>query len=214
MNLTETLTRLGRGAPRMEEEGSEAPFRGEMFTAEHLQAHARALAAEQRVEAGPNPQPARLLERLETNERTLRQFNAASLNLAGRERPLTPAADWLLDNAYLINEQIILARRHFPRKYSRQLPRLTSGEGAGLPRVYQLALELILHTDSRCTIENLSAFVAAYQSGQELTLGELWAVPIMLRLALIENVSRIAHSLLAARRHRDEADAWAERMAA
>src|SRR5581483_1094280 len=68
--------------------------------------------------------------------------------------------------------------------------------------------------DSRCTIENLSAFVAAYQSGQELTLGELWAVPIMLRLALIENVSRIAHILLAARRHRDEADAWAERMAA
>ena len=40
------------------------------------------------------------------------------------DRPITPAGEWLLDNFYLIEEQIRTARRHLPRDYSRELPRL------------------------------------------------------------------------------------------
>ena len=108
---------------------------------------------------------------------------------------VTPAAEWLLDNFYLIEEQIQLARRHLPREYSRELPRLTNGPSAGSPRVYDIVLELIAHVDAQIDADSLSAFVAAYQKVAPLKLGELWAVPIMLRLGLIENLARVTTGL-------------------
>ncbi len=125
---------------------------------------------------------------------------------------MTPAAEWLLDNHYLIEEQVYLARKHFPRSYSRQLPRLATGESAGLPRVYDLILEFISHIDGRVDDEALARYIAAYQSVTNLTLGELWAVAIMLRLALIENLRRVAISISSQRVHRDSALAWAHRL--
>src|SRR5690606_11997934 len=97
-----------------------------------------------------------------------------------------PAGEWQLDNFYLIEEQIHTAKRHMPEGYSRGLPRLSSGPSAGLPRVYDIALEIISHGDGRVDATSLCRFVAAYQTVNPLKLGELWAIPIMLRLALIE----------------------------
>ena len=102
--------------------------------------------------------------------------------------------------------------RHLPRVYSKQLPRLSSGSAAGYPRVYDLALELISHVDGRIDAEGLRSFVAAYQTIMPLKLGELWAIPIMLRLALIENLRRVAAHMASDRVDRDLADAWADRM--
>ena len=110
----------------------------------------------------------------------------------GPERTITPAAEWLLDNFYLIEEQILIARRHLPKGYSEGLPCLAEGVSAGLPRVYDIALEIISHSDGRVDVESLNSFVAAYQTSTLLTLGELWAIPIMLRLAVIENLRRVA----------------------
>ena len=107
------------------------------------------------------------------------------------DRRITPAGEWLLDNFYLIEEQIRTAKRHLPKGYSRELPRLLDGPSAGLPRVYDIALETISHGDGRVDPESLSSFVAAYQTVTILKLGELWAIPIMLRLALIENLRRV-----------------------
>ncbi len=86
------------------------------------------------------------------------------------------------------------------------------GPSSGYPRVYDIVLELIAHVDGRVSAESLTSVVAAYQTVSPLTLGELWAVPIMLRLALIENLRRVAARMTAARRHRDEANVWADRM--
>ena len=127
-------------------------------------------------------------------------------------RRITPAGEWLLDNFYLIEEQISTARRHLPKGYSRELPRLLNGPSAGLPRVYDIALETISHGDGRVDSENLGSFVAAYQTGTALKLGELWAIPIMLRLALIENLRRIAVRIAIDRTDRNLADYWADRM--
>ena len=118
----------------------------------------------------------------------------------------------MLDNFYLIEQQIRTARRHLPKGYSQVLPRLLKGPSAGLPRVYDLALETISHTDARVDLESLSGFIAAYQTTTHLTLGELWAIPIMLRLALIENLRRVAAVIAADRRYCDLADSWANRM--
>ncbi|HVQ23596.1 MAG TPA: cyclic beta 1-2 glucan synthetase, partial [Planctomycetota bacterium] len=97
--------------------------------------------------------------------------------------------------------------------YSRTLPRLAAPPSTGIPRVYDLVLELVSHSHGRLDLEGLRAFVAAYQSVQALRLGELWAIPIMLRLALIENLRRVAARVALDRRHRDLAANWGESMA-
>ncbi|HVY70099.1 MAG TPA: hypothetical protein VHH73_09230, partial [Verrucomicrobiae bacterium] len=178
----------------------ELPVRGELLSIELLQRHARSLAQRHQTTTGPGR--SRLLSRLTANEKLLQVFNEDSLRVENIRR-VTPAAEWLLDNAYLIEEQIRLARRHLPKRYSRELPRLTNGPTAGHPRVYDLALELIAHTDGKVDATHLTAFIAAYQETTPLKLGELWAVPIMLRLALLENLRRVAGQLMTARIDRD-----------
>jgi cellobiose phosphorylase len=128
------------------------------------------------------------------------------------DRRITPAGEWLLDNFYFIEEQIRTAKRHLPKGYSRELPRLLDGPSAGLPRVYDIALETISHGDGRVDPESLSSFVAAYQVVTVLKLGELWAIPIMLRLALIENLRRVGTRIAADRTDRNHADYWADQM--
>jgi hypothetical protein len=127
-------------------------------------------------------------------------------------RRITPAGEWLLDNFYLIEEQINTAKRHLPKGYSRELPRLAHGPSAGRPRVYDIALEIVAHGDGRVDADSLSRFVASYQTVTVLDLGELWAIPIMLRLALIENLRRVGVRVAAAWDERDLADTWADRM--
>ena len=184
-------------------------MRGELFSVEQLALHAQNLAANHQVvtQRGANS----LLAQLDENEEVLRDFNRSTLAL-NPSRLVTPAAEWLLDNFYLIEEQIQLARRHLPRGYSRELPRLVNGPSAGLPRVYDIVLELIAHVDAQIDAGPLNAFIAAYQTVHSLKLGELWAIPIMLRLGLIENLQRVAARLTIARSDRDLADEWVDRL--
>ena len=113
---------------------------------------------------------------------------------------------------YLIEEQIRLARMHLPKSYSRELPRLRNGPSAGLPRVYDIALETISHGDGRLDMDGLASFVRSYQTLTVLKLGELWAIPTMLRLALIENLRRVGTRMAVGRKDRNRADYWADRL--
>lgn len=197
------------GQTRSRPDVTEPPLRAELFSVEQLARHAATLATHHQV---VTPQGAnRLLTRLGQNEEILRAFNHATLAV-NKSRRVTPAAEWLLDNFYLIEEQIHLTRRHLPRGYSRELPRLVNGPSAGLPRVYDIVLELISHVDAQIDAPSLSAFVAAYQTVVSLKLGELWALPIMLRLGLIENLQRVTSRLNIARDDRDLADLWVDRL--
>jgi cellobiose phosphorylase len=180
-----------------------------LFNVEQLARHARELAADHRIVTQYHSN--RLLARLDENEQGLRDFDRTTLAVDPSRR-ITPAAEWLLDNFYLIEEQIQMARRHLPRGYSRELPRLRHGPSAGLPRVYDIVLELISHVDAQIDAGPLSAFIAAYQSAGSLKLGELWAIPIMLRLGLIENLQRITTRLAVAREDRDLADLCVDRL--
>ena len=169
---------------------SEPPLRAHLFSAEQMERHGKALAHGHRLHL--QPQPDLLLSRLKENEGLLDDASTLLTRMVQDEVRITPAGEWLLDNYYLIEEQIRTARRHLPRDYSRELPSLSKGPSAGLPRVYDLAMEVIAHGDGRVDAETLGRFVAAYQSMMPLKLGELWAIPIMLRLALIENLRRMA----------------------
>ncbi len=156
--------------------------------------------------------PDELLTRLGKNERTLVDACDVLAAALQAKRRIAPAGEWLLDNFHLIEEQIRTARRHLPRGYSEQLPRAGEGSSSGLPRVYGLASQAIAHGDGRVDPESLAHSVDAFQAGTILKLGELWAVPIMLRLALIENLRRVAADVVAATEHRASADYWAEQM--
>ncbi|MDP1716909.1 MAG: hypothetical protein Q8L40_02435, partial [Burkholderiales bacterium] len=147
-----------------------------------MEQHGKALAGAHRLSAQRAPD--QLLARLAENEDVLLQTCRLLTAAVKATRRITPAGEWLLDNFYLIEEQIRTARRHLPKGYSRELPRLAHGPSAGLPRAYDIALESISHGDGRVDAESLSRFVAAYQKVTALKLGELWAIPIMLRLAL------------------------------
>ena len=189
-----------------------SPLRAELLSADQMKQHGRILAASH--ELALRWAPDRLLARLSENERILSETFRLLTQALTSDRHIVPAGEWLLDNFYLVEEQIRTARRHLPRGYSRELPRLSSGPSAGLPRVYDVALEAISHGDGRVDPESLDGFVAAYQTVTALKLGELWAVPIMLRLALIENLRRVAARVAGARIERDRAATWAEQMAA
>ena len=202
---------LSRVAERVHGDASpdEAPLRAEVFSIEQLVRHAKALAESHQLVTHRSSN--RLLARLGQNEQILRAYNHATQTV-DQTRRVTHAAEWLLDNSYLIEEQIQTARRHLPHGYSRELPRVRTGPSAGLPRVYDMVLELISHVDAQLDAEPLHAFVAAYQTVSTLKLGELWAIPIMLRLALIENLRRVTARLTIARHDRDLADLWVERL--
>ena len=188
----------------------EPPLRSELFSSDQMEQHGKTLAGLHRL--SPGHAPDQLLSRLAENEDILRGTRTLLMEAVTTDRRITPAGDWLLDNFYLIEEQIRTARRHLPKGYSQELPRLQSGLSAGLPRVYDLALETISHSDGRIDPQSLSRFVAAYQTVTVLKLGELWAIPIMLRLALIENLRRVGARIAADRLDRNQADHWADRI--
>ena len=186
------------------------PLRPELFSIDQLKRHAVRLAGQQKIDPGTGPD--KLLPRLAENERILLDAYDGVTAAAQMSQRIVPAEVWLLDNFYLIEQQIRLARRHLPRGYSRQLPRLAQGPLAGYPRVYELALELSSHQDGRLDADNATDFIAAYQDVEPLKLGELWAFPIMLRLALLENLCLVGLRILRRREERDVAIDWANRM--
>jgi len=188
----------------------ELPLRADLFSRDQMEQHGKTLAGSHKL--GPGHAPDRLLTRLAENEGVLMGARNLLTEALKTDRRITPAGEWLLDNFYLIEEQIRTARRHLPKGYSRELPRLLGGPSAGLARVYDIALETISHGDGRVDPENLSSFIAAYQTVTPLKLGELWAIPIMLRLALIENLRRVAARIAADRIDRNRADYWADQM--
>jgi cyclic beta-1,2-glucan synthetase len=188
-------------------------MRAELFSKSQLERHARTMAGWHEL-ASTTGHDDWLLARLGDNEVVLRDAYALITDAVQRGRQITPAAEWFIDNYHLIEEQIRTARRHLPRAYNRELPRLANAPAPGTPRVYHLALELISHAHGRVDLESLRAFVASYQEIQPLRLGELWAIPIMLRLALLENLRRVAMVVAAGRQDREAAAEWVGKMLA
>ncbi|MCK9194987.1 MAG: hypothetical protein M0P19_14065, partial [Nevskia sp.] len=204
------LIRWRRNRVRRRDTDELTPLRAELFSAAQMAQRGKALA-ESHVLSRSDERD-QLLARLDENRQIL-VATCSLLTLAARDRlQIAPAGEWLLDNFYLIEEQIRTARKHLPKGYSRELPRLAQGPARGLPRVYDLALDAISHGDGRVDAETLVGFVAAYQTVTALTLGELWAIPIMLRLALIENLRRIGARITTARIQLNLAQIWANQM--
>ncbi len=196
---------------RRESVAPEKPLRDELLSIERLEERALALAARFTVDPDPRRRPRDTFPRFEDNVRVLRGAYRTLADDVRNGRFVVFAADWLLDNFHLVAAEISDIRLNLPRSYSRTLPTLASREHAGHARIYAIAVELIRHSDSRLDRQQLIQFLNSYQRVAPLTIGELWAWPSMLKLALIENLRRLAEELLAARAARLAADTYVAR---
>jgi cyclic beta-1,2-glucan synthetase len=185
-------TRTERSRVDASEEPLVGPIHGELLGADHLAARARLVARERRLVVGRlPPRPARLLARLEDTRRLLTDAHTRLTSAASEGVDAGPAAEWFLDNYHVVQEHLQEVRTSLPGGYYRELPELASGPLTGYPRVYEIAISLISHTEARVDLENVDLYVEAFQSVAPLSIGELWAMPAMLRLGLIESVRRM-----------------------
>ena len=185
------------------------PILAELFSVERLEDHARSLARAQRVTDEPRRgHPVR--PRIAENGRILVESYRALARAIAEERAITPAAEWLVDNFPIVDEQLREIRDDLPPDYYHELPKLAEGHLAGYPRVLGLAWAYIAHTDSLFEPETLRRMVRAYQEVDPLTVGELWAIAISLRILLVENLRRIAEQIVGARAARQRADELAD----
>ena len=190
---------------------NQEPIREELFSIERLAEHARSLALAQVVSSTTTrAQP--LARRLAHNGVVLLAAYRNIVKGINEGRAITPAAEWLIDNYHLVEKQIRELRSDLPPGYYRELPKLASGPFVGYPRVFGVTWAFVAHTDSHFNSEMLVRYVKAYQEVQPLTIGELWAVSITLRIVLVENLRRLAEQITQSRAARHEADGLANRL--
>ena len=186
------------------------PIHGDLLGAEHLAARARAVARGQQLTDEPRAlRPARLLARLATTRGILADAHARLLRAGEEGVDAGPAAEWLLDNYHVVQEHLLEVRESLPGSYYRELPELAAGPLTGYPRVYEIAISLISHSEARINLENVDLFVEAFQSVTPLAIGELWAMPAMLRLGLIESIRRMALRTVQRLDELEDAQRWA-----
>src|SRR5262249_49890316 len=196
-------------AERVRASRSLEPIRADLLSPDRLEERAAELARTDRAAAGKR-RGARLLARLDENSRVLSICYRDIARTIAEGGGISPAAEWLADNFHIVEDQLREIRDDLPPGFYRELPKLVGGRLAGAPRVYGIAWTYVEHTDSRIDLETLRRFVAAYQTVQPLTIGELWALAISLRLVLAENLRRLAEGVVEHRAEREKADALAE----
>jgi len=200
----------GRDRGRTDPEaGLEEPILAELFSVERLEQHAQTLAAAQVVSPAPRRGNA-IRPRVAENGRVLLESYRLLAHAIKEERSITPAAEWLVDNFHIVDEQLREIRDDLPPDYYRELPKLAEGHLEGYPRVLGIAWAYVAHTDSRFEPESLRRMVRAYQEVQPLTIGELWAIAISLRILLVENLRRVAERIVRSRAARQMADELAD----
>ena len=184
----------------------------EIFTPDQLEAHAVKIAATH--DLSPNPKRGKpLLPRLDDSADRLDAAYKFLVTTAKNGAVAVGSEDWLRDNHHVVQDQVREIRQHLPRRYYQQLPKLASGPFAGYPRIYVLARELVTHTAGRIDLGTIVDFTRAYQRTSQLSIGETWAIPLMLRLALVEELRRLANRVVEARRAREKARSWHVRLA-
>ena len=183
------------------------------LTPAQIQEHARRHAGEQLVDSDPHGTD-ELLNRLKKSRQWVLQVCRDLTAASQMEQKATPAADWILDNEYILEGNARDVLLNLPKRYYQQLPILASDPHRGMPCIYGLAKELVSHTEMRLDRDNILAYIEAYQSVRTLTIGELWAIPQMLRIALIESIQNLAVTALADLRERQLAEFWANRLIA
>lgn len=144
--------------------------------------------AERQTTSPQNLRRSPMANRLKELDTLLHKAYQYFAEVSGEDPSLTQAAEWLLDNFYIAQQALRQIREDMPAGFYRQLPKLTTSPFEGYPRIYSLAREVIGYSENRLEINILTRFVHAYQRSRALSMGELWAIPTMLRMGILENL--------------------------
>jgi len=208
LDRLEALTSYARKVLQQRQGEVEPPIRAELFGVQRFEQHGRSLAQAQVVQTDTaSRRQASFFPRVEENLAALRKAYDYVALTSQSGHYVTPAAEWLLDNFHLVEEQLQQIREGVPRRYYASLPKLAGAPLKGLPRVYGIAWAYVAHTDSVLSQEVFTAFLNAYQEHSELRLSELWALPTTLRVMLLENLRRIADEIAQGKVAREVANA-------
>ena len=184
-----------------------APIRAELYGLDRLEALACRLASAALVDPDLKVGDL-LLRRFAENGEVLVKTHRRIVGEVDRPGGRGIDAEWLADNFHIVEDVLREIKQDLPSGYYSELPKLAVGQVRGYPRVYTLALALVAHTDSELDEPRITRFLQAFQSVAPLTIGELWAVPTMLRLVLVENLRRLAERMVRSWDESDRADAW------
>jgi len=185
-------------------------IRATYLTLEELAACGEALARGKSASL-PGFHPFEFRPRHKENEKEILRVYRTTARDVEAGAQITPAAEWLLDNYYVIEEAIQEVRRDFPRRFYRQLPTIAV-EGQTMPRALALAWLYVAHTHSSVSQESLTAFVQGFQKHEALKIGELWALPSFIRFVLLENLRRISSRVERSRKMRFKANEVADEL--
>ncbi|HEY3519738.1 MAG TPA: hypothetical protein VGK80_01715, partial [Rhodanobacteraceae bacterium] len=202
--------RRARAAPAR---APETPRREAAVPAVDLETCARALARRHRDFALREPRPLSSgnqhpRKTLQQHEHSLRRAYAVARVAVAEQRRIEPAAEWLLDNFYLVRTQLRELAPALSARTFRKLPRIAEG-GDVAPRALSLAREYVAHVDGRIEPEQVGRFLAAYQGETALDIAELWTVPVLLRLALVERLAQGARVIAQRLDEYASAEYWA-----
>ena len=188
------------------------PLWDERPSSQRFSENAAKLAHSISVSREAQPRGRSFLRRLREIESALEWANTSLSMSAEMHHASTLSAEWLLDNAYLIREQVTDLRRSLPQKYYGTLPLIATGAGEGRPRVYHVASKMVSETGGVLEPEIIRKFLIAFQAIAPLDIGELWALPLMLRLKLLECLWTLAIQVEQQQNQSEEADFWANRL--
>ena len=184
--------------------------RSDMANMERFEAFAIQLAQNMVLEADTKHGKNLLPEVIADSEELLNSYLTLTHEMG--QKVLTPATEWFLDNFHIIEDQLRSIKRDLPEDYYSELPKVKSGLFAGYPRVYAIAHSIVSQSDARLDIENIKKFIIAFQSHTPLTIGELWAVAITLRIALIKRILPLVRRIHFSKKQRENADLLADEM--
>jgi cyclic beta-1,2-glucan synthetase len=186
-----------------------SPIRSDFRTPEEIASLGRDLAVAKKAQIIGFTE-LRFPQRLDENERAIISNHNAIAEASRGNQMVTPAAEWLLDHHHTIKETIRQVRRDLPLKFFRQLPSAPVNDTVRLPRMFALTWQYVAHTDSTFSPRSLTSIVEGFQEIDTLTIGEIWAIPAILRYVLIENLRRLSDRVETSRRMRTEANTFAD----
>jgi cellobiose phosphorylase len=187
-------------------------FRREPLTQEQLVEHASNFAADLGPIYWKKTQSSLLLDRLRNSAEALAKIRKNVAEAEELEQTITISAEWLLDNNHVIQANVEEVQRYLPKDYYNTLPKLSEGPLAGYPRIYAVARDIVEITANRLNRDNLVAYLESFQSVTPLTIGELWALPLMLRFRLIECLHFLALQVESRLLEGEQASFWGNRL--
>src|SRR5215203_4607756 len=136
------------------------------------------------------PQKNDLLGRLKSWEQVLSKANIIFKAAPTKDVAVSHAGEWMLDNFYIVKQTFRQIQEDLPPDFLKQLPKLakTQPQQQVHSRIFALAWEWIGYSQSQTDLTQVATFVQEYQQVAPLKIGELWALPIMLRIGILERL--------------------------